>query len=273
MYKNLFDCHIHSEHSFDSKLPVKEICLQAEKLGLRGLAITDHSEGQGLRDREWDFPSHIADSVKNTRFAQQEFEGRLKVICGFEIAQVLQDYDLANQIVDGNSFDFIIGSLHGIGRTKETFEYWVHTEPVDIDRKIEDYYNQIMEMTRWGKFDVLGHLTYPIRYVTAKHKIPLDFARYSDLMDQVLRLLIETGHGIEINTSGLRQGVDLPMPHLPWVKRYRELGGEIVTIGSDAHFIEHVGADVAPCMDMMKEAGFRYFTYYIDRKPHFELLD
>ena len=63
------------------------------------------------------------------------------------------------------------------------------------------------------------------------------------------------------------------MPHLPWVKRYRELGGEIITIGSDAHFLEHVGAGVAECMDMMKEAGYKYFTYYIDRKPHFELLD
>lgn len=271
MYKNLFDCHIHSENSHDSKISVKDICLQAEKLGFRGLAITDHAECQGYLG--CDYAANIANSLKDTRRAKEEFEGRLQVICGFEIAQVLQDYDLANLISDSNTFDFVIGSLHGIGRTKETFEYWNSTEPVDIDRKIEDYFDQIMEMTRWGKFDVLGHLTYPIRYITAHHKIPLDFARYSDLIDQVLRLLIETGHGIEINTSGLRQGVGFPMPHLPWVKRYRELGGEIITIGSDAHFLEHVGAGVAECMDMMKQAGYKYFTYYIDRKPHFELLD
>ena len=271
MYQNLYDCHIHSECSHDAKPPVMEICAQAEKLGFRGLAITDHAECNGIEGQ--DYIANINRSVADTRAAREAFAGRLDVLVGLEIAQLLQGPELADTIADGHSYDFVIGSLHGIGLAVSDFRYWVEVDASDLDSKVEDYYNQIMALIKWGKFDVLGHLTYPIRYVQGRLGVSLDFSRYSDLLDMVMRALIETGHGIEINTSGYRQGLGFPMPHLPWLKRYRELGGEIVTIGSDAHYTEHVGANVADSMDLMKEAGFRHVAIFRERKPQFLTLE
>lgn len=264
MYKNLFDCHIHSINSHDGHAPVEDICRRALELGLSGLAITDHTECQGYHN--YDYPARITRSVADAAAAAQKFAPRLTVLRGFELGQPLQDLDLAEKMVALCNYDFIIGSLHGLGgKTREDFAYWAFMEnPTDrLEEKLTAYFNQLIDLARWGKFDVMGHITYPVRHV------PIDFDRYSEQIDRLLSILIQSGRGIEINTSGLRQGVGMTMPHLPLVQRYRQLGGEVITLGSDAHYLEHVGADLSVGMELLEAAGFRYFTYFKDRKPVF----
>ncbi len=264
MYRNLFDCHIHSINSHDGHTPVDEICQRAIQLGLAGLAITDHTECQGYHDL--DYPTRITQSVADAAAAARRFAPQLTVLRGFELGQPLQDTALAQKMVALCDYDFIIGSLHGLGgKTCADFEYWAFMKnPTEnLDWKLSTYFDQLIDLARWGNFDVMGHITYPVRHV------PIDFARYADQIDQLLRILITDGRGIEINTSGLRQGVGITMPHLDLVKRYRQLGGEIITLGSDAHYLEHVGADLSAGMEMLEAAGFEYFTYFKNRKPVF----
>ncbi|NLM50722.1 MAG: histidinol phosphate phosphatase, partial [Clostridiaceae bacterium] len=89
------------------------------------------------------------------------------------------------------------------------------------------------------------------------------------ILDKVLKTAIEKGRGIELNLSGLRQGLGEPLPKIEVLKRYKELGGEIITLGSDAHYPGHVGANLEDGFEILKEAGFKYFTVYENRKPQF----
>ncbi len=264
MYKNLFDSHIHSDNSHDGHATVEDICRKSIDMGLAGVAITDHAECQGYLDLV--YQPRLTKSVADAAAAAQKFGDRLTVIRGFELGQPLQDTDLALELLALCDYDFVIGSLHGLGgKTKEDFEYWAFMEePIDnVHEKLVDYYDQLIDLARWGNFDVMGHITYPVRHVK------IDFDRYMDQIDHLLRILIADGRGIEINTSGLRQGVGMTMPHLELVRHYRRLGGEIITIGSDAHYIEHVGHSIDIGMDMLTAAGFKYVTYYKERKPCF----
>ena len=264
MYKNLYDSHIHSDNSHDGHDSVEAICRKAIEMGFAGLAITDHAECQGYLDLV--YQPRLLKSVADAAAAAEQFKGQLTVIRGFELGQPLQDTALALELLELCDYDFVIGSLHGLGgKTKEDFEYWAFMEDPNHNghEKLVDYYNQLIDLAHWGNFDVMGHITYPVRHVK------MDFDRYMEQIDQLMRILIADGRGIEINTSGLRQGVGMTMPHLELVKHYRQLGGEIITLGSDAHYLDHVGHSIDIGMDMLAAAGFKYVTYYQNRKPYF----
>jgi len=269
MYKNLYDCHVHSDNSHDGHCSVDELSRKAIELGFSGIAITDHAECHGYPDMACQ--PRLLKSVADAAAAAEKYRDRLTVIRGFELAQPLQDVAYAQELLDLCDYDFIIGSLHGVGglTRKEDFEYWAFMEDPNRNahENLLDYFNQLIDLAKWGNFDVMGHLTYPVRHVK------IDFNRYMEQIDQVLRILIQDGRGIEINTSGLRQGVGMTMPHLDLVKHYRQLGGEIITLGSDAHYLEHVGHSIDVGMDMLAAAGFRYVTYYKDRKPYFAAVE
>ena len=110
-------------------------------------------------------------------------------------------------------------------------------------------------------------VAYPLRYITGKHKIRVDLRRYDDKIEEILRLTAQNGRAIEINTSGLYGALRDTMPPLCYVKRYRELGGEYITLGSDAHSADALGRGIDSGMEMLLEAGFSYFTFYKERHP------
>ena len=139
--------------------------------------------------------------------------------------------------------------------------------PGFIDELLTTYWAEEQEVIAWGQFDSLGHLTYPLRYIEGDHGIPVDLSRHREAIDGIFRALIDAGKALEVNTSGYRQKIGRPLPDLPLVKRYRELGGELVTLGSDAHTTADLGRGIAEGMEMLREAGFRYFTVYERHKP------
>ena len=113
----------------------------------------------------------------------------------------------------------------------------------------------------------MGHLTYPLRYIEGDHGIPVDLSKHQEAIDGIFRALIDSGKALEVNTSGLRQKIGRALPDLPLVRRYRELGGELVTLGSDAHCVEDLGKGIEAGMDLLREAGFRHFAVYEQHKP------
>lgn len=117
-------------------------------------------------------------------------------------------------------------------------------------------------------FDVYGHIDYVVRYGPNKNA-NYSYQKYADIIDEILKALIIKGKGIEINTGGFKYGLGHPNPAEDIIKRYHELGGEIITIGADAHQPEHVAFDFEKVPSILKEAGFTHYTVFKNRKPEF----
>ena len=265
MSTNLFDSHPHSENSPDGNHSVLYMCEQAIANGLTGIAITDHMEANDyVKDN---YRTRIQQSIFDITKAPQLLGDRLMISCGVELGQALHNTEAALEVLNLHNFDFVLGSLHApLG--KPDYYYWNFNDPsIVVHDTLVEYYQQQIELAKWGNFDIMGHITYPIRYIWGRSRIPVEISRYSDLIAQLMRTLIDNGRGLEVNTSGLRQELGTTLPDLPLLKRYHELGGELITIGSDAHYTEHVGAGVEYAMDMLRSIGFKYFCFYKNREP------
>ena len=137
----------------------------------------------------------------------------------------------------------------------------------ELDAMFEEYLKELLLMVKWGGFDILAHLTYPLRYIVGENHRTIDLKRHSDLIDEILRAAAQSGKALEINTSGLRQPLGETLPTLPFIQRFREFGGEYVTVGSDAHFAEDLGKGVNEGMEIARQAGFSHVTLFQNRTP------
>ena len=150
----------------------------------------------------------------------------------------------------------------------------------------------VLKMLFEENYNIVGVVSQPDRYVgrkkiltmpdvkieALKHNVPVIQpqrikADYQDILDEILRLLIENGKALEINTAGLKAGLSWPNPHMEILKRYRSLGGELITIGSDAHRPEHMAFAFDRLPEILSEAGFSYYTLYREQKPYFISLE
>ena len=127
----------------------------------------------------------------------------------------------------------------------------------------------MLETAETADFDIMAHITYPLRYITGEYGTVIDMKRYDGIIGEIFRMLIRNGRGIEINTSGLRQKIGVTMPDAPLVKRYYELGGRILTIGSDAHCADDLGKGIAEGIELAKACGFSEIAVFKGRKPTF----
>lgn len=281
--KGLIDCHTHTKNSPDGYDSVEEMCRRAYDSGLAAYAITDHCEINRFYPEEYyggkarfnpedtfDFASDFERSMTENLAAKERWDGKLKLICGIELGQATHDFASADKVADDPRLDFIIGSMHQLPGNDD-FAFLPYTAK-DVPNMLERYYNEVVKLCKWGKFDVLGHLTYPLRYICGEHGIEVDMKPYEELIRETFKLLIDSGKGIEINTSGYRQKYGLPFPHLPYVKLFREMGGEILSIGSDAHRVTDLGKGIREGADLALEAGFKYLCYFEQRNTIFVKL-
>lgn len=259
------DCHNHSACSPDGKDTVERMCRQAAELGLYAYTLTDHCECQEYESR---YRPRVRKAWGEMERARDSFSGKFRFYRGIELGQPNQDLPAAEQALSQREYDFVIGSIHNI-RGFEDFFFLDYTRegPEFIDRLLSAYWQELLEVIRWGGFDSLGHLTYPLRYIVGDHGIPVDLTRHREQIDGVFRALIRAEKALEVNTSGLRQKIGRTLPDLPLLARYHELGGRLVTLGSDAHRAEDLGKGVDEGMELLKQAGFREFAVYEKRKP------
>lgn len=256
------DMHTHSSFSGDSDEPMREMAKAAVSRGLKQLCVTEHCDfDYPEAGFEVDMNAYRAEFLK----VREEFSGELELLFGVELG--LMDY-LAPRLYDFTKnweMDFIIGSSHLVDGADPYYpEYFGKFGTRD---GIERYFGSILANVRaFDDFDVYGHLDYAVRYCAEKSYDPLD---YRELLDEILRLLVEKGKGIEVNTAGLRKGLAHCNPHPYILGRFRELGGEIVTVGSDAHRACDVARDFSIAEQALRDAGFRYYAVFRKRKPEF----
>lgn len=263
------DMHTHSDNSFDAKNSVDEMCRAAIDRGLCALAITDHCEAPFIRfgaDCEFGcFDEQIPKSFADASEAREKYSGKLKVIRGMELGEPCHDPAATQHALGYADFDFVLASVHNLKNMQDF--YYMNYSGVDIDKLLRKYFTELCETAEFPHFDSLSHLTYPLRYIVAgTGKMP-DLTRYMDLTDEIFKILIKNKKALEINVSGLFRELKSTLPDETLVRRFRELGGEYITIGTDAHCADMVGKEIEQGIEVAKSAGFSKYCIYENHKP------
>ncbi len=279
---NLIDCHTHTQFSMDSDADIVQMIERAKSLNLSAYAVTDHCECNFWYEREHYSAEQILladdyfnykqdfDNSVNAVNALKEKYSDFNLICGVEMGQAMADIEVAEKIVNDTRLDFVISSVHQIKGEKDFYYIdYANMTMDEIYNLLERYFIEVYELCKWGKFDVLGHLTYCIRYMKMRNGINPDLKRFDDIIAESFRKLAQKDKGIEINSSGIRQNCGYTFPSLEYVKLFHDKGGEIISIGSDAHTVDDIGADVVTAIEVAKTAGFRRICYFRERKPYF----
>lgn len=260
------DYHTHSAFSSDSETEMDELVESALKKGIDEIAVTDHIDlgyppVNYYIEEEFDYNLYAAEIER----LREKYEGRLSIVQGTEIGLQTRIKDEIKTWLNGKQFDFIIGSTH-IVDYKDLYcgDFFIGKDPHDA--YMEYYLDVLKSVNSFDFFNVYGHLDCVIRYCAYPGYNHEDFR---EVIDEILKALIKKNKGIELNTSGLRYAVHAQHPRFEILKRYNELGGEIITIGSDAHKAKDVAADFKRARELLKDAGFRAVTSFRGGTPEF----
>lgn len=262
------DFHVHSEFSSDGKASMEEMINQGIKLGLKTICFTDHMDYDYPSEYKYTFELNTEDYLEKLRLMRDRYKAQIEILTGIELGIQPQVITRMNNLVNKYPFDFIIGSVHVIDQTDPYYpEYWENGSEED---GILRCFKAIKEgCDSYQGFHVCGHIDYIVRY-SPSNKIKYkeySYPYYADVLDEILKTLILNGKGIEANSSGYKYGLGHPHPKTEILKRYEELGGDIITIGSDAHKPEHLCNGFDRIESLLKEIGYRYYTIFKEGKP------
>jgi len=265
------DCHLHSHHSGDSEASMESMIERGIALGLNTMCFTEHNDFD-YPDSPDGEPGSIfllnADSYLYELIQMKEkYAGKIKLLFGVELG-LQPECVRANAVFAKNyDFDFIIGSSHVV-HGKDPY-YPCFFEGRTEEEAYREYFASILEnVKKFQNFDVCGHLDYVVRYGPNRDE-NYGYDKYKDVIDPILTALMDKEKGLEINTAGLRHGMKDANPCRDVLKRYRELGGELITVGSDAHKPEDVAMHFDQASQILKDCGFKYYCVYEKRVPSF----
>lgn len=256
------DQHLHTIFSPDGSSPMEEYCKHAEKTGCSALTFCDHLD-IGYPDPKFESsidPAAYIESFSQCRSAHPSLQLGLGIEAGYVPDASLRTAMFLTML----PLDFVINSVHVVQGLDPYFpEYF-------SEKTREQAYQAYLEavfdsLDAPYDFSVLGHITYVSR--SAPYLSPaIQWREFPDLLDAILMRTIYLGKGLELNTSSLKR-IDTPMPSAGILRRYRELGGEIVTIGSDAHNSNRLCADFDRATDILADCGFRYYALFQNMQP------
>lgn len=255
------DFHTHTKFSEDSTADIDQVIQSAISSEMKYLCITDH------HDIDYEDNTFLLDPVSyfdTLASFQEKYKGKIHLLIGVEMG--LQPH-IKSQVADflhTRPFDFIIGSSHVINGLDPYYpNIWENHSTEEVMRM---YFQNILENLQvHDNFDVYGHIDYAIRYAKDQDT-NYSYEKYQDILDEILKTIIFLSKGIEINTGGLRKGLRSTNPCFEIVKKYHELGGSIITVGSDAHIPEDIGADFEKARELLLAAGFQHYNIFIKRE-------
>jgi len=254
------DYHHHSNHSFDSKADMEEICQSAINNGVQEICFTEHfsvnPNAPTYGHMVWDKYLH------DIKRCQDIFKDKLLIKVGIELCEPHLLKGIYQNALKPIPLDFILGSVHNLGGT--TLRRYMNANPEkDI---YEDYFLELRKMVQSADIDIIAHFDLMKRYAFSPRGL-YDFDKHKDVIADILTIAISRDIGLEINTSGWRTGVELSMPSHDILGLYKELGGKLLTIGSDSHHAETAGAGFQEGIDLAKACGFTHLYTYSKRQP------
>lgn len=266
------DLHVHTNFSTDSNAEIENVVIRAITKGLNYLCITDHHDIDFPQDPEifhtdQAFQLDFNDYYSRISDLKEAYSDKIQLLFGVELGIQPHLSDKAEDIVSSYPFDFVLASSHlveGKDPYNSTF-FMGKTE----EQAYSSYFKYIYEnMKAFHNYDSYAHIDYAVRYGPTKN-IHYSYKKYADEFDAIFNKAIEEGKGIELNTAGIRHGLGYCHPQNDVLMRYRELGGEIITIGSDSHKVFDVAGDFDHAKQLLVNLGFKYYTIFKNREPEF----
>ena len=275
----LADYHVHTEFSDDSVYPMEEVVKDAIHMGLDEICFTDHVD-YGIKI-DWDSGRDVTyrkgeplANVDYPRYMEQigklqnRYGDRIAMKLGLEFGMQVHTIPQFESLFGRYPFDFIILSVHQV----EDKEFWTQDFQKGKTQKEYNrrYYEEMLNLVRHYKnYSVLGHMDLIVRY--DKNGV-YPFQKIKPYVEEILKQVIQDGKGIEVNTSSHRYGLADTSPSQDILRLYYQLGGRVITIGSDSHKPEHLGAYIKETKELLKSIGFAQFCTYEKMKPIFHNL-
>lgn len=235
--------------------------------GMETVSITDHVEMDWFygHPRKYDQTAYMsyADAVK----AKKDYEGKIEVLVGIELGEPCYNLTETERLLKMHDYDIVVGSLHNLKGWDDFSQINYAKGGFDIYEMLRQYYQDMTVMAEWGGMDTLAHIIYPMRYLVGKYGIQVDKSKVQKYVDELFDVLAQKDIALEINTSGLRQTIGTTMPDIDWIKRFKELGGKHVTVGSDSHTTKDMGAGIERGFEIAKECGFDNVLIFRKRQP------
>lgn len=260
------DYHIHSRFSGDCNEDLDEIIKKSIGLGLREIAITDHFEKDMINlSKEWDIDlNKYSEEILRLK---EKYRKEIEIKLGLEVGIQYQTIDFFEKELKKYPLDFVIASSHGIDRYD--LSVGVLQEGKTRDEMQDLYFRTVLKnVENYKKFNVYGHLDFVTRYGGAKFR-GMNIENHMDVIEKILKGLIDKGKGIEINTSGYRYGENRVYPDFDIIKKYFDLGGEIITIGSDSHRKDDITKDFKVAYEILEKLGVKYISSFEKMEPSF----
>lgn len=265
---NLVNYHVHTSLSPDSEAQIYEMVSASIASGIEEICITDHCDlvdGYGKYNPD---PLDLKLYFSHISSAQRLFGDKIRIKSGIELGEGIVDPDLADKIAGRPELDFVISATHNLEGMSDYFFLRFLSEK-ECRECIEEYLDAMLATAKLTDYDVLAHLTYPLRYMRTRDGWNVDFRPYDELMRELFHVVVGRSKGIELNTSGYKNNGGEPMPPKYLLDMYKDCGGEIITIGSDAHKPEMIAAGLRDGYELLRETGFNYITIYDKREPEF----
>lgn len=271
----LIDYHIHSTCSDDGHNTMLEMALASRKKGVSRLCFTDHCD---LDEFMTGTPDPDCFSKRGTMLEMYSqtvaaAPDDINIQLGIELGEGNHNPDSAKKIASSEELDFILGSIHNL-KGKPDFYGSEYRSDAYSQSIIDNYMDELIELSLVDCFDVMAHIGYPSRYIRKSGVgVEISTRTYGEKLTVLLKNLIERGKGIEINCSGFRTPPGGgALPTLDVLRLYKELGGEIITVGSDAHKVDNAGVGLSEGFDILRDLGYKYVTAFEKRKPSFEKI-
>ena len=263
------DQHVHTKISHDGISPIEDYLNHAKEKNVEEITFTEHFDD--YKGVETDLKTLDVREYKE-KYLSKKDDSKVKTNFGIEIGLRPESYDLISNTVKNNNFDFIIGSSH-ITCGKDMAYDKSFFEDLTPHEAVIKYLTEVLENIRLYdiEFDVYGHLDYVIRYIIKNYgnvMTKIDYNEFQEILTEILISLISRDKGIEINTSGIRYGLGYPHPNIEIIKRYKELGGKIITIGSDAHKVEDLSSNFEDVYDILDSLNIDEIAVYHERVPN-----
>jgi histidinol-phosphatase (PHP family) len=255
------DLHSHTRFSFDSQSDPEELILSAISKDIDVLAITDHAdidyEDCGMNiDLKCEERKELLLSLK------KKYSSKIKVIFGIELGQPNNKRELADKLIADNGYEFVLGSVHNLKNVPD-FCFFDYSKLINYPEMLDNLYGRYLDdliaLASVGYVDCITHVTYMLRYIQASGG-DYDVMRHKSKYEELFKKIISSKKALEINTSNLRRGFGTTMPGEDLIKLYAELGGKLVTVGSDAHRVHEIGSGIEVGYELAAKYGLNVLT-------------
>lgn len=261
------DMHTHSEYSHDSICKIEAMCQAHIEAGALIMAVTDHCDICSHND--YDIMTPLKKGAQNVAYLNEKYQGKCLLLAGVEISEgfwLPEIYEKAANLVD---YDVVIGSVHCV-RYKDLTKAYSQIDFGSMDKEhvyayLDAYFDDMLEMLGTTDIDILAHLTCPLRYITGKYGVEIDLDCFKTKILKILHTIIDKDIALEINTSSYDVLGDF-MPGRAIIKTYYDMGGRLLTLGSDAHVARNAAIHFDHAVEYIKTLGFEHICYYRKRK-------